>query len=63
MFKISLLNYSIINISDSDSRKTLIFLIFNRDMIPLPYATKENYKVMLYRLADTTLEKVSDFFE
>lgn len=30
----------------------------NRDMIPLPYATKENYKVMFYRLCDTDVEKV-----
>lgn len=28
-------------------------------MIPLPYATKENYKVMLYRLCDTDAEKVN----
>lgn len=27
-------------------------------MIPLPYATKENYKIMLYRLADTDPDKV-----
>lgn len=27
------------------------------DMIPLPYATKENYKVMFYRLCDTDAEK------
>lgn len=30
----------------------------NRDMIPLPYATKENYKVMFYRLCDIDVEKV-----
>lgn len=28
-------------------------------MLPLPYATKENYKVILYRLADCDPEKVS----
>lgn len=28
-------------------------------MLPLPYATKDNYKVILYRLADTDPDKVS----
>lgn len=31
-------------------------------MIPLPYATKENYKIMLYRLADTDADKVCIHF-
>lgn len=31
-------------------------------MIPLPYATKDNYKVMLYRLCDVNPEKVGFFF-
>lgn len=30
------------------------------DMVPLPYATKENYKIMLYRLCDTDAEKVNE---
>lgn len=33
--------------------------LITRDMLPLPYATKENYKVILYRLADCDPEKVS----
>lgn len=36
-----------------------ISIISHRDMLPLPYATKENYKVILYRLADCDPEKVS----
>lgn len=31
-------------------------------MLPLPYATKENYKVLLYRLADLNADKVSYFY-
>lgn len=27
-------------------------------MLPLPYATKENYKVVLYRLCDSDADKV-----
>lgn len=28
------------------------------DMLPLPFVTKDNYKVLLYRLADTHADKV-----
>lgn len=36
--------------------------ILHSDMLPLPYATKENYKVLLYRLADLNADKVSYFY-
>lgn len=40
------------------------FYMCNRDMLPLPYATKDNYKVLLYRLADLDPDKVRfRFFE
>lgn len=32
-------------------------LLYYRDMLPLPYATKDNYKVILYRLADADQDK------
>lgn len=38
------------------------FYMCNRDMLPLPYATKENYKVLLYRLADLDPDKVRSRF-
>lgn len=50
----------------NDTLRRFHFINFNffrahthRDMLPLPYATKENYKVILYRLADCDPEKVS----
>lgn len=40
------------------SKNVDVFFSLYRDMIPLPYATKENYKIMLYRLCNTDAEKV-----
>lgn len=30
-------------------------------MLPLPFTTKENYKVLFYRLVDLDADKVNDF--
>lgn len=55
--------------TDKPQNVIIIFFIWIihicSDMVPLPYATKENYKIMLYRLCDTDAEKVNkscDFF-
>lgn len=42
----------------NDNSQIVCVLFIYSDMIPLPYVTKDNYKVLLYRLADTQADKV-----